>query len=49
MRGIVMKNHYEQTSSLTYLVRKIVPGIEIFGGITSDLVNGGVQGALPER
>jgi hypothetical protein len=43
MRGIVMKNHYEQTSSLAYLVRKIVPGIEIFGGITSDLANGGVN------
>jgi hypothetical protein len=43
MRGIVMKNHFEQTSSLAYLVRKIVPGIEIFGGVTSDLANGGVN------
>jgi hypothetical protein len=43
MRGVVMKNHYEQTSSLAYLVRKNVPGIEIFGGITSDLANGGIN------
>src|SRR6187551_1351180 len=41
MRGIVFKNHFEQTSSLAYLVREIVPGIELFGGITSDLANGG--------
>ena len=33
MRGLVLKNHYESTAALAYVVRKEVPGIEIFGGI----------------
>ena len=33
MRGLVLKNHYEPTASLAYIVRKEVPGIEVFGGI----------------
>ena len=32
MRGLVLKNHYESTAALAYIVRKEVPGIEIFGG-----------------
>ena len=31
MRGLVLKNHYESTAALAYVVRKEVPGIEIFG------------------
>jgi hypothetical protein len=31
MRGLVLKNHYESTASMAYLVRKVVPGIEVFG------------------
>jgi hypothetical protein len=37
MRGIVMKNHSEDTAGLVYMVRKEVPGIELFGGITEDV------------
>jgi hypothetical protein len=33
MRGLVLKNHWESTAALAYMVRKEVPGIEIFGGI----------------
>jgi len=33
MRAIVIKNHYEPTAALAYVVRKAVPGIEVFGGI----------------
>src|SRR6266571_3892755 len=33
MRAIVLKNHYEPTASLAYIVRKDVPGIEVFGGV----------------
>src|SRR5258706_14685373 len=33
MRALLLKNHYESTASLAYLVRKEVPGIELFGGI----------------
>jgi hypothetical protein len=42
MRGIVLKNHYEDTAALAYMMRKEVPGIELFGGITMDLTNGGI-------
>ena len=45
MRAIVLKNHYEPTQSLAYIVRKIVPGIEVFGGISLDLTVGGVNPA----
>jgi hypothetical protein len=43
MRGMVMKNHWEPTASLAYMVRKMVPGIEIFGGVTQDLAVGGIN------
>ena len=43
MRGLVLKNHHESTAALAYMVRKEVPGIEIFGGITMDLSNGGIN------
>jgi hypothetical protein len=36
MRGVVMKNHYEDTAALVYILRKEIPGIELFGGITQD-------------
>src|SRR6516162_4802338 len=45
MRAIVLKNHYEPTQSLAYIVRKEVPGIEVFGGISLDLTVGGVNPA----
>src|ERR1700676_4699199 len=48
MRAIVLKNHYEPTASLAYIVRKEVPGIEVFGGISLDLTNGGVNPAAVE-
>jgi hypothetical protein len=43
MRGMVMKNHWEETAALVYMVRKEVPGIELFGGITQDLSVGGIN------
>jgi uncharacterized protein DUF6282 len=43
MRGMVMKNHWEDTAALVYMVRKEVPGIELFGGITQDLAVGGIN------
>jgi Family of unknown function (DUF6282) len=48
MRAIVIKNHYEPTASLAYIVRKEVPGIEVFGGISLDLTVGGVNPAAVE-
>ena len=47
-RALVLKNHYEPTASLAYIVRKEVPGIEIFGGIDLNLSVGGVNPAAVE-
>jgi hypothetical protein len=49
MRGLVLKNHYESTAALAYMVRKVVPGIEIFGGIDLNRSVGGVNPAAVER
>ena len=48
MRAIVLKNHYEPTASLAYVVSQVVPGIEVFGGISLDLTVGGVNPAAVE-
>jgi hypothetical protein len=49
MRGLVLKNHYESTAALAYIVRKAVPGIEILGGIDLNRSVGGVNPAAVER
>ena len=49
MRGIVLKNHYEPTASLAYVVAKVVPGIAVFGGIDLNRSVGGVNPAAIER
>lgn len=49
MRGLVLKNHYEPTASLAYVVRQVVPGIEVFGGIDLNRSVGGVNPAAVER
>jgi hypothetical protein len=43
MRGMVLKNKSAETAALAYMVRKEVPGIELFGGITQDLAIGGIN------
>ncbi len=49
MRGLVLKNHYESTAALAYILRKVVPDIEIFGGIDLNRSVGGVNPAAVER
>jgi hypothetical protein len=49
MRGMVLKNHYESTAALAYVVRQVVPGIEAFGGIDLNRSVGGVNPAAIER
>ena len=49
MRGLVLKNHYESTAALAYVVRKEVPGIEVFGGIDLNRSVGGINPAAIER
>jgi hypothetical protein len=43
MRGLVLKNHYQPTASLAYVVRKEVPGIDVFGGVDLNLSVGGMN------
>ncbi len=49
MRGIVLKNHFESTAGLAYVVHKEVPGIEVFGGIVLNRAVGGVNPVAVER
>jgi len=49
MRALVLKSHWEPTASMAYLVRKAVPGIEIFGGIDLNRSVGGVNAVAVER
>jgi hypothetical protein len=49
MRAIVIKNHYESTAGPAYLVRTLVPGIEVFGGIDLNLTVGGINPAAVEH
>jgi hypothetical protein len=48
MRGLLLKNHYESTAGLAYLVRKESPGLEVFGGIALNLPVGGINPAAVE-
>lgn len=49
MRAIVVKNHFESTASIAMLVAKIVPEVEIFGGVTLNLAVGGMNPHAVER
>ena len=43
MRGFVIKQHYDQTAQLAYLVRKEVPEVEVFGMLCSNRSMGGLN------
>jgi hypothetical protein len=49
MRAIVLKNHYDPTAGLAFIVRKVVPDIEVFGGIALNLTVGGINAAAVEH
>jgi hypothetical protein len=49
MRAIVLKNHFAPTASDAYLVQKVVPGIQVFGGIDLNLSVGGMNPAAVEK
>ena len=49
MRAIVLKNHYDPTAGLAYMVRKQVPGLEVFGGVDLNLPVGGMNPAAVEH
>jgi hypothetical protein len=49
LRAIVLKNHYDSTAGLAYIVRKVVPGIEVLGGVALNLSVGGINTAAVEH
>lgn len=49
MRAVVLKNHFEPTASVAYLVHKVVPGLQVFGGIDLNLSVGGMNPAAVEK
>ena len=49
MRGLVLKNHYESTAGLAYIIRTVVPELEVFGGIDLNLTVGGINPAAVEH
>jgi hypothetical protein len=49
MRAIVLKSHYEPTATMAFIVRKAVPGIEVFGGIDLNLTVGGMNASAVEH
>jgi len=49
MRAIVLKNHYESTAGIAYLVGTLVPGIEVFGGVDLNLTVGGINPAAVDH
>jgi hypothetical protein len=49
VRGVVIKNHYEPTLDVSLLLRREIPGIEIFGGIDLNHIVGGVNVAIVEH
>ena len=42
-RAVLLKNHFMPTADRAYLVRKMVPGIEVFGGVCLNKAVGGLN------
>ena len=49
MRAIVLKNHYESTAGVAFLVRRVVPDMLVFGGVDLNLTVGGINPAAVEH
>jgi hypothetical protein len=43
MRAIILKNHFVPTAQAAYLVRQVVPGIEVYAGFSLDRPVGGLN------
>lgn len=43
MGGLVLKNHVSETASRAYLLRRRVPGLQVFGGIVLNAAVGGLN------
>jgi hypothetical protein len=49
MRALVLKNHFAPTAADAYYLHKVVPGIQIFGGIDLNFSVGGMNPAAVEK
>jgi hypothetical protein len=49
MRAIVLKDHYQSTAGIAFLVREVVPDMAVFGGIDLNLPVGGMNPAAVEH
>src|SRR5690606_34069057 len=43
MRGFVVKQHYDQSADTAYLVKKLYPDLEIYGGLGTNFATGGLN------
>ncbi len=43
MRGIVLKNHVAETASRAAIAMRVVPGVEVFGGVVLNRAVGGIN------
>lgn len=43
MRGFVIKMHYDQSADDAYIVRKLYPDLEVFGGLGTNFATGGMN------
>jgi len=49
MRALVLKNHFAPTAADAYYVSKVVPGIQVFGGVDLNFSVGGMNPAAVEK
>jgi hypothetical protein len=49
MRAVVFKNHFFPTTGIAFLVHRVVPGIEVFGGIALNRAVGGMNPSAVEQ
>ena len=48
MRAVVVKDHHSPTAVRAYYARKIVPGVEVFGGVALNSYEGGLNPFIVE-
>jgi hypothetical protein len=49
MRAIVLKNHFDSTAPLAWVVARLVPGIQVVGGVVLNRSVGGINPAAVEH
>ena len=49
MRGLVLKNHYDSTAPIAFLVRRQVSDLEVLGGVDLNLSMGGMNPAAVDH